>query len=51
MFKEPSTYAGLGLIFGSLAHLVASKGTDGAAWAQVMTGFAAIFMREQAPAV
>ena len=45
---EPSTYAGLGLLFQGLAGALASKGTDMTALASIMGGIAAIAMREKA---
>lgn len=44
--KEPSTWAGLGWVFSGISTLIASKGTDGAGWAQLAAGLGAVFMRE-----
>lgn len=44
--KEPSTWAGVGLIFTALAQIIASKGTDQQAWAQAAAGVAAVALRE-----
>lgn len=45
--KEPSTWAGLGLIFQGIGQLVASKGADMSGWASVWGGVAAVFIREK----
>ena len=44
--KEPSTYAGLGLLLHGIAGLIASKGTDGQAWGTVAAGIGAVFLPE-----
>lgn len=44
--KEPSTWAGLGLLCQGVAQLIASKGGDGQAWSTVATGMLAVFVRE-----
>lgn len=43
---EPSTWAGLGLLFQGIAQLLASKGTDATAWASVAAGAVAVIKRE-----
>lgn len=45
-FKEPSTWAGLGLIAQGLGQLLASKGADPAGWASLSAGLVAVFRRE-----
>jgi lysozyme len=45
--KEPSTWAGAGLMLQAIAQLIATKGMDGTAWATLAAGVAAIFMREK----
>lgn len=45
--KQPSTWAGLGLIFQALAGLIASKGTDPQAWATVAAGVGAVIINEK----
>lgn len=47
-FKEPSTWAGLALIFQGIAQVVASKGADQTAWASIIGGVAAVAMKEAA---
>lgn len=47
IIKQPSSWAGFGLVFSGIAALVASKGQDAQGWAQVMTGAASIFIPEQ----
>jgi hypothetical protein len=44
--KEPSTYAGLGIIFGAIASLIATHGADMTSWATLAAGLVAIFKRE-----
>ena len=44
---EPSTYAGIGLIFHGIMALIASKGADSAAWGGVGAGLAAVFLPEK----
>lgn len=48
--KEPSTWAGIGLVAQSIGLLIASNGADGTAWAGLMAGLVAIF-RSEAPKV
>lgn len=43
--KEPSTYAGIGLIFQAVATLVATKGTDPGAWAVLIPALVAVFRK------
>jgi hypothetical protein len=43
--KEPSTYAGIGLIFQSVATLVATKGMDATAWSVLIPALLAVFRR------
>jgi hypothetical protein len=45
-FKEPSTYAGAGIVFTAIAQLVATGGNDPTAWATLIAGVIAIFKRE-----
>lgn len=45
--KEPSTWAGIGLVAQSIGMLIASKGSDGTAWAGLVAGLVAIFRRER----
>lgn len=45
--KEPSTWAGIGLLIQGLFQLYASKGGDNSAWATVGAGFGAIFLAEK----
>lgn len=44
--KEPSTWAGFGLIFQAILLLLASKGMDGTAWGTLAAGVAAVVMPE-----
>lgn len=44
--KEPSTWAGLGLIAQGVAQLLASKGLDVAGWTSLSAGLLAVFKRE-----
>lgn len=44
--REPSTWAGLGLLCQGVADLITSRGGDGQAWATVFAGVAAVFVRE-----
>lgn len=46
VIKEPSTWAGLGLVSQSIGLLIASKGADTTAWAGLAAGLVAIFRRE-----
>lgn len=46
--KEPSTWAGLGVIAHALTMLIATGGADAAAWVQVAGGVAAMAMPENA---
>lgn len=46
--REPSSWAGLGLLFQGIAALVASRGADSAGWASVAAGVAAVLVPEQA---
>lgn len=43
--KEPSSYAGIGLIFQSVAVLVATKGTDTTAWGVLIPALVALFKK------
>ncbi len=47
--KQPSTYAGLGIIFTAIPALMASGFTDPAAWVQAIMGLIAI-VKNEAPA-
>lgn len=47
-FKEPSTWAGLALIFQGVAQAMATQGTDQTAWASIIGGVAAVAMKEAA---
>jgi hypothetical protein len=44
--REPSSWAGLGLLFQGIAQLIASKGADSSGWASVAAGAAAVLMPE-----
>lgn len=44
--KQPSTYAGLGVIFSAIPALLATGGTDMTAWAAIIGGIIAIFKNE-----
>ena len=46
VIKEPSTWAGIGLVAQSIGMLLASKGADGTAWAGLVAGLVAVFRRE-----
>ena len=46
VIKEPSTWAGIGLVAQSIGLLIASKGADSTAWAGLAAGLVAIFRRE-----
>ena len=46
VIKEPSTWAGIGLVAQSVGLLIASKGTDTTAWAGLAAGLVAIFRHE-----
>ena len=46
VIKEPSTWAGVGLVAQSIGLLIASKGADSTAWAGLAAGLVAIFRRE-----
>jgi hypothetical protein len=45
--KEPSTWAGVGLLIQGAVSLWISKGTDVTAWGTVGAGVSAIIMREK----
>lgn len=45
--KEPSTYAGIGLIIQGVVNIWIKKGGDSSDWATVGAGFAAIFLPEK----
>lgn len=45
--KEPSTWAGFGLIFQAILLLIATKGMDGTAWGTLAAGVAAVAMPER----
>lgn len=45
-FFEPSSFAGYGIIFYAIPELIASHGASPTAWAQVLTGLAAILKTE-----
>lgn len=45
--KEPSTWAGLGLLCQGIAALVSSKGADATAWASIIGGVSAVLMPER----
>lgn len=45
--KEPSTWAGIGLVVQGLFLLFATKGGDANAWATIGAGFSAIFLAEK----
>ena len=44
---EPSTWAGIGLVFQGIANLFLSKGGDSTAYASIVGGIGAIFLREK----
>lgn len=44
--KQPSTYAGLGLLFSAIPALMATGFADPTAWAQVAMALVAIFKNE-----
>ncbi len=46
VIKEPSTWAGIGLIAQSVGILLATKGADTSAWAGLAAGLVAVFRRE-----
>lgn len=46
-FKEPSSWAGLGLLCQGLAGVIASKGQDSQALATVIGGVLAVVMPER----
>lgn len=46
VIKEPSTWAGIGLVAQSIGMLIASKGADSTAWAGLAAGLVAIFRHE-----
>lgn len=48
--REPSSWAGFGLLFQGLAALIASKGLDPTAWASIASGVAAVAMPERSKA-
>lgn len=45
--KEPSTWAGLGIVAHSVAMLLASSGGDASAWAGLFAGISATVMSEK----
>lgn len=45
--KEPSTYAGIGLIIQGAVQIYMTKGGDSSAWATIGAGIAAIFLPEK----
>ena len=45
--KQPSTWAGLGLILQAIGALIASKGTDAQAWAALAGGVGAVVLNEK----
>lgn len=45
--KDPSTYAGLGVVFASIPRLLATGGADPTAWAAIIGGLVAIFTRSR----
>jgi len=47
--KEPSTWAGVGVIAHAITMLFASRGGDAMAWTQLVAGVAAVAMPEGAP--
>lgn len=50
MFKQltqASSLAGLGLLFSGVAQLLATKGQDATAWAQVIGGVGAVLVPEK----
>jgi len=44
--KEPSTWAGIGLLVQGVVQIVISKGVDSSAWATAAAGFGAVFLPE-----
>lgn len=48
IIKQPSSWAGFGLIFSGLAALIQTKGQDSQAWAQVVAGVMSVALPEQA---
>lgn len=46
--KQPSTWAGMALLFQGIAQLIASKGTDSTAYAAIIGGVSAIALNEKA---
>lgn len=44
---EPSSYGGIAVALHAVPALIASKGTDGLAWAQVLASLAAFVAPEQ----
>jgi hypothetical protein len=47
MFKEPSSWAGFGLLIQGIFSIVASQGADPTAWGTVAAGMGAVFLPEQ----
>jgi len=45
--KEPSTWAGIGLLFQGIFSLWMTKGGDSSAWVNVGAGVSAIFLPEK----
>lgn len=45
--KEPSTWAGIGLVIQGVFQLITSKGGDASAWGTIGAGFGAIFLPEK----
>lgn len=44
--KQPSTYAGLGIVFGAIAQLIQADGNDPTSWAAIGMALVAIFKNE-----
>ena len=49
-FKEPSTYAGLGVMFAAVSQIIASGGKDATAWASGIGALMAVLLREKSAA-
>ena len=47
LIKQPSTWAGMGLVANAIAALVATGGADVPAWAQLIGGLCAMFISEK----
>lgn len=45
--KEPSTWAGIGIIGHALTLIISSGGNDPVAWGQLLAGIAAVVMPEK----